>query len=201
MFGFVNAKQMIRVELTPEQMRSSLNAGKAITEKRSTWRKESTGWSRGMFDDPATGIVVGLRGEMAFREIVSVYRSDVPPVDVSTHRRPSKTDFVFDSPFGKKHEVKTTIQKDLFGINYVRSDHLTRNDCFWFCVVREIQSPKFVLRGWITAQEIQQRGQRKNGRGNWENWIVETADLNPISQFVRGSNDGRSFGEVGERGK
>lgn len=185
-FGFVTAKQMIRCELTCQQMKQSSERAIAIWNTRQKWRSgKNDDWQRGQFSSPWLSHAIGLRGEIAFREMLGVYLPQIPTVDFGTHRKPNASDFVFDSTFGKKHEVKTTVNRDLFSVNYVRADHVERNDVFWFMCVRELDSPNFVLRGFVTRDELQSRGTKKSGRGKWENYVIETEMLNPVSQFVR----------------
>ena len=188
MFGFVNAKQMIRCELSADQMRSSIDSAMQIWETRKRWGKNGTqgNWQQGQFSKPWLSFAVGLRGEIAFWEIMRTWIQNLPRYDLRAKNKIAKSDFVFDSPFGTRHEIKTSVNRDLFSTNYIRTDHLERNDVFWFACVRDLESPNFVLRGWATRDEITKRGVKKfNKKGGWENFAIETDMLNPISKFLR----------------
>lgn len=173
---------MVAYELTERQWNECERVALAILNKRKAGWK--TDWHRGTFKQPHMSTRIGLCGEIAFHQIMRAWFKQIPFPDMSVQRRPNKIDFDWTTPAGKLHEVKTTVQSPEGGVNYLREDVVDRADVYWFMAVTHQDSREFYLRGWATRDHIKQHGTVKSGRGKWNNYVLDTDDLLPVSLFT-----------------
>lgn len=168
--------------MTQKQFNRCESVALQVTSKRKKGWK--TDWNRSAFSTAHYASLIGFAGEFCFHQIMSVYFKSIPLADLSVHRSIRKIDFEWKTPIGSLHEVKTTVQSPEGGVNYVREDMIDRAEVFWFMSTIEPTSHSYWLRGYVTADELKERGQQKKGRGKWVNYVIETDSLNPVSQFL-----------------
>lgn len=174
--------RMIEYELTERQWNECERVSLAILNKRKAGWK--TDWHRGTFNKPHLSTRIGLCGEIAFHQIMRTYFKTIPFPDMAVQRSPNKVDFVWKTPLGSLHEVKTTVQSPQGGVNYLRQDVVERADLYWFMATTDQDSRSFYLRGFATRDHIKTKAVLKSGRGKWDNYVLDTDDLFPVSRFL-----------------
>lgn len=177
---------MIVYQLNTDEIRRASVAALQVTKQRRRFSKNvGSAWHKGAFRSPEISTRIGFFGEIAFWQIMSVYFKDLPMPAIDVDRRVRRFDFDWNTPFGSRHEVKTTIGSADGERNYVREDAAELADVFWFIATHSDGSGRMVLRGWISAEDLSHKAQKLTGRGGWKNLVIATEDLNPVSRFIR----------------
>ena len=182
-FADLPESRMISYEMTDKQFKRCEEVALKVTAKRKKGWK--TDWHRSAFRTDHHASLIGFAGEFCFHQIMSVYFRSIPLPDLSVHRSPRKIDFEWKTPLGSLHEVKTTVQSAEGGVNYVREDMIERSDVFWFMSTIDSTCKLYTLRGFATCDILKERGKLKKGRGKWTNYVIETDDLDPVSEFLK----------------
>lgn len=183
MYSALPLSKMIEYEMTDKQFQRCESLALKVTAKRKPSYK--TDWNHSAFRTDHYASMIGFAGEFCFHQIISVYFKSIPLPDMNVHRSIRKIDFEWKTPIGTLHEVKSTVQNAEGGVNYVREDMIDRADVFWFMSTIDPTSRSYWLRGYVTADELQERGKKKKGRGKWVNYVIETDRLNPVSNFLK----------------
>ena len=177
------ASKMLSYELTDKQYSRCLSAAIAITKRRKKdWKSD---WHKSAFSEPHKATMIGLCGEIAFYQILSTYFKKLPHPDLSVNDKRKQSDFIWSTPFGSKHEIKTTVQSPEGGVNYLRKQAADRSDLFWFLSTVDVETRLFYLRGFATQDHLKKYAIEKKGRGNWINLVIETDDLLPVNKLIK----------------
>jgi len=176
---------MVVYQLRADEIRRASVAALQVTKQRSRFSKNvGSAWHKGAFRSPEISTRIGFFGEIAFWQVMRVYFKDVPMPAIDVERRVRRFDFDWQTQFGSRHEVKTTISSADGERNYVREDAAELADVFWFIATDSDASGRMVIRGWISASELPEKAQRLRGRGGWKNLVIATEDLKPVSRFI-----------------
>ena len=117
--------------------------------------------------------------------ILSVYFKSIPMYNIDIDYGVKSEDFIWKTPVGAKHEVKTTVASPDSQPNYLRKQAVDKGEVFWFMSIRDASIAEVYMRGWCTRDELLNRSTIKQGKGDWFNYVIETDRLNPVASFLK----------------
>lgn len=117
--------------------------------------------------------------------ILSTYFKSIPFYNIDVDYGVKSEDFIWKTPVGQKHEVKTTVAAPDAQPNYLRKQAVDKAEVFWFMSIADADSATVYMRGWCTQDELLNRAKIKQGKGKWVNYVIETDQLNTVASFLQ----------------
>lgn len=182
-------QRMVCYELSSQEFLACKRAAVQVASVRSRWASnKQSQWAKGMHGSRSLSTLIGFVGEVAMWNILSCHFRTIPRYNIDVDYGVKSQDFVWKTPVGEKHEVKTTVAAPDGDLNYLRTDAVEKSDVFWFMSMRETNVPEVYMRGWCTRQQVKDRSTIKHGKGNWSNYVIETERLNTVGSFLQFKN-------------
>jgi len=178
--------KMVAYQLTRAQLAKCRRCAIEVSEKRARWSKgRGSKWHKGQFATPDIATRIGFFGEIAIYELLNIWFPKVPYPNIEVSQKVQKYDFEWATPVGCKHEVKTTVAEPEAEQNYVRQSAVNNADVFWFLSTENAECGMMYLRGWCEKQYLLDHAMVKQGKGNWNNYVMQTEDLRSLNEFLK----------------